>query len=909
MGKRNSTNNRQRWSLERLETRDTPAFLATPGLPAGTAPDGNSLSVIDVSADGTKLLFTSTANNLAAGVADGNGAEDLFYRDLTTSQTFLVSRTPGGLALGFDNSDGGSAVLSADGNFVAWVSKTNADAVTGDAAQIDLANTPDVFRWSAATKSNVLVSARNSGDGNTLAIGSIVNAISNAPQISADGSKVAFVSNVENNQITSIVLTDDPSTQDVFVRNLNAVNAGGAATTPVTQSSANPTFMIGFSDDVFVQVGSQWMSNDGNRFAFFTKVDSATLIAGTIDQPAVTATLDVFLRDLSRPIATGLELVSVSVTSPINAAGAVIGQEAGNAVISADGSTVVFLSNAQGDPTGLVNDLQLVPNFKANGTGNSLYRRTGFFGTGATTLVNAIEGTTNAAGSNDVLNPGAYLISSDGRVVVFESLASDLVPTVDTNGLTDVYVRDFTPGTPFTDLMSAGTDGFSGGAAAFLSDLSDDGTRVLFQTASANLIVGVVDNNGVDDVFQFDRVFRRTGIVSANPAGRIAGNSASGSGRIAGDGSLIAFSSGATNVDPSSIIGNVTNIFTTSSNLPLPLQLTTTTVASGISSGSTQAYTYNAALNLQTLGAQFEPFTVPGEVRTAVGDIDGDGVEDIIYGVGPGNGSLITVTLSASGTQLSETVYEASFLGGVFLAAGDIDGDGFAEIVISPDQGGGGRIVVLRYNGAGFDRIADFFGIDDPNFRGGARVAVGDVNGDGIQDLVVAAGFGGGPRVALFNGVRVLAGTNGANADKIIPDSFVFEQTLRNGVFVTVGDFNADGFADMAFGGGPGGGPRVLILDSLTILTNGNYDAAINAPLANFFAGNVNSRGGIRLAAKQIDFDNFADLVVASGEGQPGELRTYLGANFPISGQGEPPLQQSQPVFSNLILQAGVYVG
>ena len=51
--------------------------------------------------------------------------------------------------------------------------------------------------------------------------------------------------------------------------------------------------------------------------------------------------------------------------------------------------------------------------------------------------------------------------------------------------------------------------------------------------------------------------------------------------------------------------------------------------------------------------------------------------------------------------------------------------------------------------------IARFLGIEDANFRGGARSAVGDVNGDGTPDLLVAAGFGGGPRVAVYNGRTV----------------------------------------------------------------------------------------------------------------------------------------------------------
>src|SRR5262249_27174956 len=132
--------------------------------------------------------------------------------------------------------------------------------------------------------------------------------------------------------------------------------------------------------------------------------------------------------------------------------------------------------------------------------------------------------------------------------------------------------------------------------------------------------------------------------------------------------------------------------------------------------------------------------------------------------------------------------FEASFTGGVFVSAGDLTGDGVADLVISPDQGGGPRCRV--FNGKTFTQINDFFGIDDPNFRGGARTAIGDVNGDGKGDLVVAAGFSGGPRVAVFDGAQ-LGPTGGP---KLFGDFFMFEQTLRNGVYIAAGDVNGDGF-------------------------------------------------------------------------------------------------------------------
>lgn len=155
--------------------------------------------------------------------------------------------------------------------------------------------------------------------------------------------------------------------------------------------------------------------------------------------------------------------------------------------------------------------------------------------------------------------------------------------------------------------------------------------------------------------------------------------------------------------------------------------------------------------------------------------------------------------------------FGGNFLGGGFVAAADLDGDGRAEFVVTPDQGGGPRVSIFSLLVDGQLLIkANFFGIDDISFRGGARSAMGDVNKDGFPDLLVAAGFGGGPRVALFSGSTLFT-----TRAKLVNDFFAFPEdaeTLRNGIFAALGDISGDGFADLVFGGGPGGAPRVYIL-------------------------------------------------------------------------------------------------
>jgi len=231
-----------------------------------------------------------------------------------------------------------------------------------------------------------------------------------------------------------------------------------------------------------------------------------------------------------------------------------------------------------------------------------------------------------------------------------------------------------------------------------------------------------------------------------------------------------------------------------------------------------------------------------GGVRVALADVTGDGTPDLVTAPGPGTAPTIHVFDSATHQEVASfDAYESTFTGGVYVAAGDITGDGKAEIITGADQGGGPRVGV--FGGSTVSGTAtptaldDFLAINDTNFRGGVRIALGDVNGDGTSDLVVGAGFGGGPRIAVYDGASLAQGKQ----VKLVNDFFAFEDTLRNGVFPTVGDLNGDGCGDLIFGAGPGGSPRVLALDGKAALAGGEQT------LANFFAGPAGSRLGVEV--------------------------------------------------------------
>ncbi len=314
------------------------------------------------------------------------------------------------------------------------------------------------------------------------------------------------------------------------------------------------------------------------------------------------------------------------------------------------------------------------------------------------------------------------------------------------------------------------------------------------------------------------------------------------------------------------------------------------------------------SVNPASIGAVIPFPGFAGTVRTAFADVNADAILDLIAVTGPGAPLRLAVVSGFDfATYLIPPIdpFGDNFTGGGFVAAGNIDGIGGAEIVVTPDQGGGPRVSVFSLIGLTPILRSNFFGIEDPNFRGGARPAVGDFNADAFEDVAIAAGPGGGPRVAIYNGRTFFASTPPL---RLVDDFFAFpepsSQNLRNGVYIAAGDINADLFSDLVIGAGTGGAPRVIAMSG-RLLTLGGAGAAQNDLVSSFFAGDPNTRGGIRVAAKPTGIGARAEIVTGSGINLPSQVRAYFGQPIP---RGEPAQFQAIDPY-RVVLADGIYVG
>lgn len=523
-------------------------------------------SNVEISANGGVVAYATRATELVAGQVDTNGLADLFVFDRDAGTNRLVSGANGSVTLAAADSFSKSPALSADGQWVAWVTQAT-NIVPG---VIDTNMADDVFLTDRVGGETLLVSRRDAalpsdsaaGNSTLPAVNQVAHSalsadgryvvfqsfgdrlvpgqvdtngatdvfhydrqtglislvsrvdgttattgfgVSQGAVISADGRWVAFVSTTPNLVAGQI---DPFSTNDVFLWDSQTGNL-----TLLSRAASNPVLTVGGTEPA--------LSFDGSSVAFTSS--GQNLVPGQSD---LSTNPDIFLYDRATGATT---LVSHRSTGATVAAGG-----SGSPGISTDGRYVSFSSSASNIITGMVD---------VSGADIFTWDRA----TGIVTLV-----THSAASSLTAVASLSYQMSADGNWITFSSSSTAVVPgQIDTNGGPDIFLWERATNTNRLVSHTPAGAATAGNMSQFTqqSSLSADGSRVVFLSLANNLVSGGTDTNNGLDVFLFDRSTGQVSLASHTSAGpNVAGSAAATRIAISADGSRVAFSSPAVNL-------------------------------------------------------------------------------------------------------------------------------------------------------------------------------------------------------------------------------------------------------------------------------------------------------------------------------------------------------------------------
>lgn len=296
--------------------------------------------------------------------------------------------------------------------------------------------------------------------------------------------------------------------------------------------------------------------------------------------------------------------------------------------------------------------------------------------------------------------------------------------------------------------------------------------------------------------------------------------------------------------------------------VPVPDVMTAKRFAVGSGPGQTGLINvYSTRTN--ALLTSLTPFgaSYTGGVRVATADFNGDGIDDVAA-VGATGTPHVVVVDGVSGKTFSMLTPWSKATGGAFIAAGDINGDGRPDLVVG--SGVGQTPTIAVYSGASLTGTNPTpirtFAAANSDAAFGVRVAVGDLDGDGLAEIVTGSKNSVTIQQTQFGNVRTEANRRGAvgrfsSAPVLVRGIPVAADTA--GVFVAVGDFTGSGKADIAAGYVANGTARVRVVSGQNtgrmLMTSFGFTSA--------------PQGGVPVAFRDITGTGKQALIAAGGQG------------------------------------------
>jgi uncharacterized repeat protein (TIGR01451 family) len=541
-----------------------------------TATTANNLSQSPwLSTDGKWMVFASVASNVVSGLTDSNGKADVFLVERDTGAKTLVSRSSSSA----DVAANGKSVpraISENGRWVLFTSDaSNLVSATSDSNGVD-----DVFLFDRLTGTSRLVSRANDSASQS------ANNLSVATGLSADGRWVLFSSGASN---VGTGVTDANLGYDLFLFDRESLT-----TTLISRSFSSPLTTANLS-----MLPGGFLSANGRWVLFNT---SATNLVGpsTMDN---NGTFDVFLFDR---LSGENILVSRSPSFPtVAAAGGPYGANS----VSEDGRWVLFGGVTSG-VLHSVNDFNNLPDVflfdRLNGTSSLISRR---LGSSATTA----NGRSHPRG-----------ITPDGRWVLFESEANDVVQDVfDANAGMDAFVFDRLTSQTILVSRKHGTTTETPNRGSNPIAISASGQRILFVSNATNVMTGMNDSNIASDVFLFDKSLGSTVLLSgALGSTTQTGNASTFASAMIGDGRWVPMNSAATNLVSGVMdLNGVEDLFV----VELLREQTVSTIASHTPNPSQTDMPVEVVVALTGVTSQADDGLVTVTVATGESCLDSDG--------------------------------------------------------------------------------------------------------------------------------------------------------------------------------------------------------------------------------------------------------------------------------------------